>query len=69
MEVCRDSATQYGESEKCIFLFSPKSGDRRVQYSGDEILVCVRDPQRGEYYYFGFLGCQAVQCGNKYVPN
>jgi hypothetical protein len=35
---CRVSATQYGESEKCVISFSPKTGDRTLQYSGYAML-------------------------------
>jgi hypothetical protein len=34
MEVCGDSATQYGESG----TFSPESGDRLHKFSGDDTL-------------------------------
>lgn len=37
MEVWGDSETQYGQSEKCIVSFSPRSGDRTPQYSRDDI--------------------------------
>jgi hypothetical protein len=30
MKVWRDSATEDGESEKCIISFSPKSGERTL---------------------------------------
>jgi hypothetical protein len=36
MEVCRDSTTQYGGSEKCISS-SPQNGDRTLVYSGDDM--------------------------------
>jgi hypothetical protein len=39
MKVCGDSATQYGESEKCIISFSPKRGDRTLQYSGNDLIM------------------------------
>lgn len=37
MEVWRDSATQYGESEKFIISFLPGFGDRILQYSDDKL--------------------------------
>jgi hypothetical protein len=39
MEVCGDSGTQYGESEKWIISFLPRSGGRTFQYSGEDVLV------------------------------
>lgn len=38
MEVCEDSARQYGGSENCSISFSHGSGDRKLQYSGDEMI-------------------------------
>jgi hypothetical protein len=34
MEMCRDSSTQCGESEKCVILIWPRSGDTTARYSG-----------------------------------
>jgi hypothetical protein len=38
MEICGETATQYGEREKCIISLSPESGERKLQYSGDACL-------------------------------
>jgi hypothetical protein len=37
MEVWTDSATQYGELEKCIISFLPGFGDRILQYADDKL--------------------------------
>jgi hypothetical protein len=37
MEVCEDSSTQYGVSEKFNISFSAKSAYRTLQQSGDEL--------------------------------
>jgi hypothetical protein len=47
MEVCRDSATQYGESEKCIISFLRTSGDETLQDSGNEMSVYSMSAQYG----------------------
>jgi hypothetical protein len=39
MEVFEGSATQYGVSEEFIIKFSPKNGDRTIQYTDNEMTV------------------------------
>jgi hypothetical protein len=49
MEVCGDSATQYGESEACIISFLSRSRDITPRWSGDYTLMeykSVRDVTR-----------------------
>jgi hypothetical protein len=38
MEVCGDSSTQCGESEKCFISFSPRNRGRTLEYLGDDML-------------------------------
>jgi hypothetical protein len=40
---CGNNARQYGELEKCIIPFLPRSGDRTLLHSGGDVFhVCLK---------------------------
>jgi hypothetical protein len=41
MQVCGDSEPQYGETERCIISYLPKSEYRTIEYPADEF-PCVQ---------------------------